>query len=402
MNILFITPGGLPVPDVKGGAVQMLITNLINYNYENLNISVICPFDESAYIESKKIEGVKFYYPIIKKIYLIIDKIIYKIVSKILKNSKSFTRIFKSFAYNKAIKKHLLNHDYDYIIFEHNLLLLLTMKNKKINNKYKDKYIIHIHNKIRTTKFIKKEYEQCHMIITISEYMKKYLLNESKLKLDSDKIKVLYNGVDIAKFKPIAKQNIPDEFHKYFSDKKINLLYAGRIDKEKGIENVIEAYKLLDKRVYSLTIVGAPFYSSISKSQYQMYLYDKYKEEIDEIKFTGFIPYQYMPYIYNLADIVILPSLWDEPAGLTMLETAMCHKPLITTRSGGIPEYVEKYSLIVDKNNLTTNIINGINDILKLSFDYSNINRFSSKCMCENFEKIIVSDSRGCENAHDR
>ena len=41
-----------------------------------------------------------------------------------------------------------------------------------------------------------------------------------------------------------------------------------------------------------------------------------------------------------MADIVVLPSVWEEPAGLTMIEALACGKPLITTNAGGISEYV--------------------------------------------------------------
>ena len=42
---------------------------------------------------------------------------------------------------------------------------------------------------------------------------------------------------------------------------------------------------------------------------------------------------------YNLADVAVLPSMWDEPAGLTNIEAMACGIPMITTDAGGIPEY---------------------------------------------------------------
>ena len=39
----------------------------------------------------------------------------------------------------------------------------------------------------------------------------------------------------------------------------------------------------------------------------------------DKIIFTGYIDYEDMPSIYQLSNIAVLPSMWDEPAGMTMV-----------------------------------------------------------------------------------
>ena len=38
----------------------------------------------------------------------------------------------------------------------------------------------------------------------------------------------------------------------------------------------------------------------------------------DKIIFTGFIEYNMIPELYALADIVVIPSIWDDPAPLTV------------------------------------------------------------------------------------
>ena len=46
----------------------------------------------------------------------------------------------------------------------------------------------------------------------------------------------------------------------------------------------------------------------------------------------------------------MLPSMWDEPAGLTMVEAMASGVPVITTNSGGIPEYSGGYSVVLERN----------------------------------------------------
>lgn len=46
--------------------------------------------------------------------------------------------------------------------------------------------------------------------------------------------------------------------------------------------------------------------------------------------------------IYHTADIVVVPSRWQEPLGLINLEAGACRKPVVATRVGGIPEVIEE------------------------------------------------------------
>ena len=65
-----------------------------------------------------------------------------------------------------------------------------------------------------------------------------------------------------------------------------------------------------------------------------------------------------MPSIYQLGNVAVLPSMWDEPAGMTMVEAVVSGLPLITTKSGGIPEYIpDDAAILLDRDeNLVDNI----------------------------------------------
>ena len=56
LRVCLILPKGLPVPNTKGGAIESLVTDLINQNEieKKLDITVYSIYDEKAYIESKK------------------------------------------------------------------------------------------------------------------------------------------------------------------------------------------------------------------------------------------------------------------------------------------------------------------------------------------------------------
>ena len=102
---------------------------------------------------------------------------------------------------------------------------------------------------------------------------------------------------------------------------------------------MIECIKELNNPNYILVIVGSNFYSSGIVSPYEKYLTDITREIKDKIIFTGYVEYSKMANIYNMADVIVLPSMWEEPAGMTIIEAMACCKPVVTTVSGGIPEY---------------------------------------------------------------
>jgi glycosyltransferase involved in cell wall biosynthesis len=55
---------------------------------------------------------------------------------------------------------------------------------------------------------------------------------------------------------------------------------------------------------------------------------------------TQSFPYMELPWVYNFSDIVIYPTIGEEPFGLVPVEAMACGKPVVVTRSGGMVESV--------------------------------------------------------------
>ena len=98
-----------------------------------------------------------------------------------------------------------------------------------------------------------------------------------------------------------------------------------------------------------LVVAGAFFFNSNIVSPFEQKLRDLASNPVvkDRIIFTGFVNYEDMPAIYAMADVCVLPSIWNDPAPLAVIESLVSGKPLITTRSGGIPEYADGQSAII-------------------------------------------------------
>ena len=127
------------------------------------------------------------------------------------------------------------------------------------------------------------------------------------------------------------------------------LFYSGRITKEKGIAELLSAMALLkDKQNIKLLFIGDVFYGV--KATWAPYLdkVNSLKEAIgNQVIMTGFVPYGKIPSFLAMSDIAVIPSVWDEPFGLTVAEAQAMGKPIITTRRGGIPEIVSEDNAIL-------------------------------------------------------
>ena len=129
----------------------------------------------------------------------------------------------------------------------------------------------------------------------------------------------------------------------------------GRMIKEKGIEELIDAMLLLQDPQYSirLMIIGGSFYANSCNTEFTKGLEVKAEPIKNKVEFTGFVPYNEIPVLLQQADIAVLPSIWPEPFGLTCVEAMASGLPLITTNSGGIPETTsDDCAILLDINNL--------------------------------------------------
>ena len=118
---------------------------------------------------------------------------------------------------------------------------------------------------------------------------------------------------------------------------------------------------------FKLLIVGSYFFNTRVKSDFTKELDELVTRNKERIIFTGYVNYNEIYQLYKISDLAVLPSMWDEPAGLTIQEAEACGLPVITTNSGGIPEFVVKgSSIIINRDeNIVENLKVEIETLLK-------------------------------------
>lgn len=351
-KVLIVTPCLLPVPATKGGAVLTLVESIIKQNevYKKMDLSVISSYDEKAEIKSKEYKQTNFIflkkYHTVDKIDNIIDYILGLKINKNKPKKKYLTKYFML----KKIKKKLKENTYDKVIFQNSGYLLNAVKNNKMLKKYEGKLYYHLHNDVPNN-INKKVLKKCKLLL-ISNYLK-----EKLRKISGDEIikncYIVRNGFDCNKFSQKITIKEKNELKKSLGiekNKKI-VLYTGRLKEEKGIGVLAEAIKKINNKDIILLIIGSSNFGTKDKSKFEETLAENLKSMEKSVVFTGYIPYEKIWMYYQIADIAVLPSIWNEPAGLTMLEASAAGIPLITTNSGGIPEYQDNTCITILNNN---------------------------------------------------
>jgi glycosyltransferase involved in cell wall biosynthesis len=148
------------------------------------------------------------------------------------------------------------------------------------------------------------------------------------------------NGIDLEAFRQPKVTVCREDYG--LKTKDFVLVFSGRVIPEKGIREVILAMNdLKEHRDIKLLIVGDSFYGNEDrKSPFIKELIKLSWDVRNQIVFTGFRPYEEIPALFSIADVAVLPSIWDEPFGLTHIEAMAAGLPIITTNNGGVPETV--------------------------------------------------------------
>jgi glycosyltransferase involved in cell wall biosynthesis len=113
----------------------------------------------------------------------------------------------------------------------------------------------------------------------------------------------------------------------------LNLLYVGRISKDKNLDFLIDVYREVRKRREDVNLIvtgDGPFLKEM-----------KAKLDGDKrVLFTGRIPYEKLPMIYSQSHALVFPSVTDT-FGMVVLEAQCCELPAIVSDKGGPQEIVE-------------------------------------------------------------
>ena len=168
-------------------------------------------------------------------------------------------------------------------------------------------------------------------VIALSHHM--YDILEDEYQIDARKISVIPNGLyDASPKSPVDKGGLRKKWN--FSENESLVLFAGRLDHVKGVAFLIRAFRsvLAERPNCRLIIAGAGDFDICIK---------ECKDVCARITFTGFIAREELQQLYQIANVGVIPSLY-EPFGYVAAEMMMHGLPIVATATSGLNEVVDE------------------------------------------------------------
>lgn len=367
--VAIVTCGYFPIPAIKGGAVEALVENIINENEVEgkLKLVVFSTFDEKASVIADHYEKTRVIYIKTPRYLKLVDKFIFFLANDVIKKEKSlsYRYICQRLWFILCTARYLKKNNYDKVLLENHSSLYLVLKLFNNHTKYRGKYYYHLHNNVTSSYRCNEIMKNTTSVLGVSNYINGTLrdfLGESNIHYQ-----VLRNRIDNEKFRveltKDEKLNIKEKYGINPNDKII--LFAGRLSPEKGVKELLTAFNKIKRNDMTLLVVGSHYFGSDISNSFEEEIKGLVESIKDKVKFTGYVDYSFIPKLYAIADIVVIPSIWDDPAPLTVIESLSAGRPLITTYSGGIPEYANsEVAIMIQKEKIVDSLKTSIEELI--------------------------------------
>ena len=307
INIAIVAPNILPIPAVKGGAIETLMENLIKQNeiFNEIDLTIYTIFDSEAKKKSLQYKNTDFIFINEKKINARVYNFFRRVIMRVFSvNINSY--------YIKSILKDINKKDFNRIIVEGDKNNVIPLKKNKLGLGV----YLHTHHdalKENSENLI----NECEKIIVVSKYIKEKTLSLNNV--DKSKFIVLKNTIDTNLFNKNKYKNERDKIKKKFGvkDNEFIISFTGRLIPEKGIKELILAFKDIktDKNI-KLLIIGSSNFGLDTTNEYEYELQEISKEIKDNIIFTGFVHNDEVAKIHSIVDVAVVPSKCNEAAGI--------------------------------------------------------------------------------------
>jgi phosphatidylinositol alpha-mannosyltransferase len=143
-------------------------------------------------------------------------------------------------------------------------------------------------------------------------------------------LRVIPNGIDVNVFKPGLSPI------RHLRDENVNILFVGRLEKRKGLGDLLRGYEFMRERVPQsrLIIVG----DGPLRGQVESYISH---HRLPNVVMAGFVPDSVKPRYYSSADIFCAPATGGESFGIVLLEAMASGVPVVATEVPGYMSVLE-------------------------------------------------------------
>ncbi|MDQ0483396.1 glycosyltransferase family 4 protein [Guptibacillus hwajinpoensis] len=315
MNIALIATEKLPVPAIRGGAIQIYLEAVTKLLAKHHQVTVISIEDKDLQ-QSETVDGVHF----------------------VRMNQENYVTEIKNFISSKK---------FDVIHVCNRPLWIETLKESSPSSKF----ILSIHNEMFALgKMTDEEGEKCvslvSKIVTVSDYIGQTIT--SRFPSAKGKVQTVYSGVDLTSYHPRwtakgkqLRQSIRSQLQ--LSNKKI-VLFVGRLSKVKGPHILLHSLPeiIAQHPDAHLVFIGSKWFGENNVNNYVKHLYTLGAMYPDNITFIKFVEPKDIPKLYSMADVFVCCSQWQEPLARVHYEAMAAGLPVLTSDRGGNPEVINE------------------------------------------------------------
>lgn len=332
-SVAIVVPELLPVPPIHGGAVEHWVDEASNrLMAPGLRLAVV---SRPASVAGR--EGVEY----IGIPWTAAERFFHHIKERVTWRNplRYLAKMQNVFSYGSRVANAVRDFDLVYLHNEPNLLLFLRKRPGQ-------KIVLHMHNDHLSMRLFRPFYRhalaKADRVICVSDYIRRQAVTH--FPEYAERFNVVFNATDPAVFMPYGEEALRQlEGTVRIEPDKRYLLYVGRLTPVKGVHVLIEAFQEIHRQMPEtrLIITGSSFFGGAAKTAYERSLAKLAEPVSFAIVFTGYLPHEKLKYLYSVANVVIFPSVWQEPFGLVMLEAMSSGTCLVASSVGGVPEVIE-------------------------------------------------------------
>jgi spore coat protein SA len=325
VKILLVCTEKLPVPFIRGGAIQTYIDEILPYLSREHKITVFSVSDPDL-PQHEVQDGIRY------------------------ERAGGDTE-----AYYQAVTNFVAGEIFDWVIIYNRPKYLPLVAAAAP----KSRFLLSMHNEMfgdgKITPDVARHcLQRVEMVVTVSEFIAHGIAD--LFPEYRHKIQPVYAGVNLKRFQPKwapgAAERRADLLAAHgLKDRKV-VLSVGRLSSKKGPHILLSAFHEVIEQHPSavLLLVGSKWYGDNKEDTYVVELKKQAKSLGDSVRLSGFIPPVKVPDYFLLGDIFVCASQWQEPLARVHYEAMATGLSIITTARGGNSEVI-----VPDENGLLIN-----------------------------------------------
>ncbi|NMM51655.1 glycosyltransferase family 4 protein [Paenibacillus aquistagni] len=318
MNVLLICTEKLPVPNIRGGAIQTYIGGVTRQISQYHRITIVGR-DDPELPADEVVHGVRYV----------------RIPSG---------GVFETYADGVVQFLSASGEHYDVIHIFNRPRMVLPVRSVAPSSRI----VLSMHNDMFNPAKIRPEEAQAviahtERIVTISNYIGSEI---ARYFPDVEpKLRTIYSGVDLDRFAPWLESQSAMSIRQSLRaqhqlDSKKVILFVGRLSRNKGPHVLVRAMSHVKHSNAVLVVVGGAWYSDNRVSDYIGYVRAIAERSPLPVITTGYIDAQEVHRWFSAADVFVCTSIWNEPLARVHYEAMAAGLPFMTTARGGNPEII--------------------------------------------------------------